>query len=306
MPRTFDITPLRSLVAVATTGGVHRAAQSLVVSQSTVSQHLRRLEREAGVPLVTRDGRGVAFTDHGERLLSHARAILAAHDEATRAFDQQHRSVVIGGAQNSAAVVLPAIMRALGERLEGEEVRFHLDRNSTVRDMLDRGEIDIAVTSRIAPELGPRSDGFRLRWLWSADPDRTPPAEAVPLVVFSPPCTLRQPSFDAWSGHGRPWQVSVEVNDLASGLEAVRNGVGTMLTPVVDRLPDGTHTLAGSPAVPAVQLVVVHTDRTRPDLIRATAEILAEHVGSDRVEVQHHDLLPAVPYDRPRPGHRSF
>ena len=45
MGQVLDISALRSLVAVADCGGFHRAAAALRVSQSAVSQHVRRLER---------------------------------------------------------------------------------------------------------------------------------------------------------------------------------------------------------------------------------------------------------------------
>ncbi|NLU82005.1 LysR family transcriptional regulator [Rhodococcus sp. HNM0569] len=293
MAATFDITPLRSLCAVAGTGGVHRAAQSLALTQSAVSQHLRRLEREAGTRLVTRNGRGIALTPDGEALLSHARAILAAHDAAVARFDTAQRdTVVIGAAQNSAAVILPMMMTSLRQRFPGTEVRFHLDRNATVRSLLDSGGIDVAVTTRVAPELAARTAGFRLRWLWSANHPQPDPAEAMPIVAFSPPCTLRQPSFDAFSGSPGGWRVAAEVNDLATGLEAARAGVGAMLVPVLDRAPDGLVGLAASPVPPAVQLGVAYTDRTAAGVREAVTQVLGEYLGADRVEMLHNHSFP--------------
>lgn len=293
MPRTFDITPLRSLVAVASTGGVHRAAASLLITQSAVSQHLRRLEKEAGVALVTREGRRLAFTRDGEELLAHARGILAAHDSAVARFDKGNDSVItVGAAQNSAGVVLPFTVSRLRAAFPDSEVRFHLDRNANVRSMLESGQIDIAVTSRVAPELSARSSGFRLRWLWSATAEPPSPDDDVPLVVFSPPCTLRQPSFDAFSVSGRGWSVAAEVNDLATGLDTVRAGAGAMLVPVVDRLPDGLVALRGAPEPPPVQLGVVYTDRTRIELRDTVSAVVAQHIGEDRVELLHSSAYP--------------
>lgn len=291
MPRTFDITPLRSLVAVATTGGVRRAAQSLLISQSAVSQHLRKLEREAGVPLVYSSGRGIAFTPEGERMLGFARTILSTHDRAVNFFDNDSDSVVIGSAQNSAALVLPMLSAPLRAAFEPMDVRIFLDRNRTVRELLEIGEIDLAVTTRVAPELRPREDGFRLRWLWGANgPDPEAGAE-VPLVVFTPPCTLRQPSFDSWSLTGRRWRVAAEVEDLAGGLDVVRTGGGAMLAPMLEQIPDGLRELSCAPDVPAVQLVLVRTAGTSPELVEIARSILADHVGEDRVETQDHAAL---------------
>ncbi len=293
MGRTFDIIPLRSLIAVAATGGVSRAAESLALTQSAVSQHLRRLEREAGAALVKRDGRGIVFTPEGEEMLSHARAILSAHDAAVARFDTRNSpTIVIGAAQNSSAVILPMMMSSLRESFPGTEVRFHLDRNATVRSMLDSGTIDVAVTTRIAPEMAPRDRGFRLRWLWSARHPQPTPSEAVPIVAFSPPCTLRQPSFDAFSGTPRGWHVAAEVNDLATGLEAARAGVGAMLVPVVDRLPDGLVALDDAPTPPAIQLGVAYTERTRADVREIVTAVIGEHLGPDRVEMLHNRSFP--------------
>jgi DNA-binding transcriptional LysR family regulator len=293
MPRTFDITPLRSLVAVASTGGVHRAAASLLITQSAVSQHLRKLEKEAGVALVTREGRRIAFTRDGEELLAHARGILAAHDGAVARFDKSSDTVItVGAAQNSAGVILPIAVTRLREAFPDAEVRFHLDRNANVRTLLESGQIDVAVTSRVAPELSLRATGFRLCWLWSAAIAPPPPDADMPLVVFSPPCSLRQPSFDAFSVAGRGWSVAAEINDLATGLETVRGGAGAMLVPVVDRLPDGLIALPGAPEPPPVQLGVVYTDRTRIAVRDTIASVLTEHIGDDRVELLHSSAYP--------------
>jgi molybdate transport repressor ModE-like protein len=84
MTRDLDITPLRSLIAVAEAGGFHRAAADLQVSQSAVSQHIRRLERVVGRPVVEPDGRRSRLTPTGLDLLAEARKIIAVHDEALR------------------------------------------------------------------------------------------------------------------------------------------------------------------------------------------------------------------------------
>jgi len=82
MSHLLDLTHLRSFLAIADTGGFGRAATALHVSQSTISQHVRLLEKRLGRPLVERAGRATRFTPAGERLLVEARRILAVHDDA--------------------------------------------------------------------------------------------------------------------------------------------------------------------------------------------------------------------------------
>lgn len=75
---TVELRQLAYFVAVADEGGFGRAAERLSIVQSAVSQQVRRLERELGVPLFDRTTRRVRLTGAGERLLPEARAVLAA------------------------------------------------------------------------------------------------------------------------------------------------------------------------------------------------------------------------------------
>ena len=65
----LDLGLLNSFLAVVEGGGFRVAARRLGVSQPLLSQHLRRLEQELGVPLIERSRRGGAPTPQGQRLL---------------------------------------------------------------------------------------------------------------------------------------------------------------------------------------------------------------------------------------------
>lgn len=73
----IDLEAVLSLRAVATHGSVSAAAGALGYTPSAVSQQVKRLERETGVPLLERVGRGVILTDAGTRLVVHSTPILA-------------------------------------------------------------------------------------------------------------------------------------------------------------------------------------------------------------------------------------
>ena len=73
---------LRSFVAVADCGGFHHAAERLNLTQSTVSQQIKRLELETKRPLFRRTTRSVALTDDGEMLLGDARRLLQLEEAA--------------------------------------------------------------------------------------------------------------------------------------------------------------------------------------------------------------------------------
>src|SRR5258708_38747337 len=73
---------LRAFVAVAECGGFHRAAERLNLTQSTVSQQIKRLELETKRTLFRRTTRSVALTDDGEMLLGDARRLLQLEEAA--------------------------------------------------------------------------------------------------------------------------------------------------------------------------------------------------------------------------------
>jgi len=73
---------LRSFVAVAECGGFHRAAEQLNLTQSTVSQQIKRLELETKRSLFRRTTRSVVLTDDGEMLLGDARRLLQLEEAA--------------------------------------------------------------------------------------------------------------------------------------------------------------------------------------------------------------------------------
>src|SRR3984957_2251777 len=82
----LDPVLLQTFLAIAQTRSFTRAAERLGLRQSTVSQHIRRLEHEAGRRLFVRDTHSVTMTADGEAMIEFARGILAANERAERYF----------------------------------------------------------------------------------------------------------------------------------------------------------------------------------------------------------------------------
>jgi len=282
MSQVLDIAPLRSVVAVADCGGFHRAAAVLHLTQSAVSQHVRRIEGVVGAAVVERSGRGMVFTDIGQRVVAHARRILAAHDAALADLGAiEEKVLVVGATEHGADVLLPGLTAALAERLGDWRVRFRLDRNTALADAVEHGALDIAVMldgSGWDPTSAAASVG--LKWI-SARGQRYDTVSPVPVVVFSEPCTLRAPAFTALHTIGVDYQVVAECSDLAGLVSAVRSGLGVALLPVIGRLPDGLSVAEGLPAAHPASVFV----RGRPG---------ADEAVLHTIEAAVRDLLGAV------------
>ena len=77
----IDLIALTSLRAIGAHGSVVAAAEALGFTPSAVSQQVKRLERQTGVPLLERVGRGVMLTDHGRQLVDAGARLLADLEE---------------------------------------------------------------------------------------------------------------------------------------------------------------------------------------------------------------------------------
>lgn len=78
----MDVRRLRILREFADRGTVGEVADAMSLTPSAVSQQLKVLTREAGVPLLRQDGRGIALTEAGHALVLRADEVIAAVDRA--------------------------------------------------------------------------------------------------------------------------------------------------------------------------------------------------------------------------------
>ncbi len=278
MPRELDITPLRSLIAVADTGGFHRAAAALQLSQSAVSQHVRRLERALGRPLVEPDGRRARLTTVGVALLAEARQIVAMHDEAIRRLAVPDvQEFVIGITDHAADDILPPVVAALAEARPELQVRFRFDRTARLNEAVDRGSVDLAVFITEASSKPGRLVGS-LPLVWTAAPGWSPPpaGEPWPLVAIEEPCAIRQRALSVLAEHGIRAEVIGEAAYLAGVLNAARAGLGLSLLAVAGQPPEGLVEFTGIPPPAPISLTARSRHGADAPAVRVTIQALRD------------------------------
>ncbi|GAB2608528.1 putative transcriptional regulator, LysR family protein [Paractinoplanes abujensis] len=267
----LDILALRSLVAVADCGGFHRAAEALRVSQSAVSQHVRRLEKVIGRPVVERQGRATVFTPDGQSLLAEARRVLAAHDAALRRLlvGPERPAVTVGTTEHAADLLLPAITAAL----PGHQVRFRIDRTRRLDAAVDRGSLDVAVHLSEASA----ADGVPVGSLpltWYAATGWESPAGPWPVVAIEEPCVLRRRALTALTTRGLDPYVVCDSGYVAGVLEAVRSGLGVALMATAATTPDGLRERDDLPAVPPAAMSLRARSGADPQVVASVTEAL--------------------------------
>ena len=138
---------LNTFLAVARTGSVRAAAAALVVTEPAVSASVTALQRDLGVQLLTRRGRGVALTPAGETLARYAAELLALRDQA---LGELHggRSLRLAAVTTAGEYLLPVLLKGFRVQRPDIQVSLDVDNREHVMERLARREIDVAIGGR--------------------------------------------------------------------------------------------------------------------------------------------------------------
>lgn len=143
---------LRTFLAVAATGSVRAAAEKLVVTQPAVSSALSALQREVGVDLVVREGRGLRVTAAGEEFAGYVRRSLALLEEATEAAAGRARStrnrLRVAAVTTAGERILPLTLRSFRTQFPDSEIGIEVGNRERVWDLLVHGEVDLTLGGR--------------------------------------------------------------------------------------------------------------------------------------------------------------
>jgi len=230
----LDPVLLRSFLTVVDTGNFTRASELLHLTQSTVSQHVIRLEENLGCRLLDRTQRHVLPTEEGERLLGYARSILRLADEARESVAAAQASAVLRlGAPEDfmGATLMPTIanVEAAYPRLR-VEVEGGLS-HELLRRYRD-GDLDLLLVKQW--EVDADCDAHwpePLCWITARDSPPPAPDTAVPLVAFPSGALYRQEMTAMLETGGKPWHVRFCSPSLPSLSAAVAAGLGISLLP---------------------------------------------------------------------------
>jgi DNA-binding transcriptional LysR family regulator len=145
----LDVRRLRLLRELSLRGTIVAVADALAFTPSAVSQQLGVLEREAGVALLERTGRGVTLTPAGWNLVHHAEAILERLERASAELADARHGVAgpirIGTFPTAARVIVPSALADLARRHPDLEPMVSEIDPAAVSDALRAGELDVAL-----------------------------------------------------------------------------------------------------------------------------------------------------------------
>ncbi len=276
--RNIDVALARAFVATAETGSMTAAAHLLNVTQGAISQQIKRLEDLLQKQLFEREGRQLALTAVGDRLLLHARRLIALNDEIWGLMSAPDFEGVVrlGVPRDIVRPLMPPILRSFNDAWPKVRTELVCRSSPVLREALNDGKIDLAVTTETDTPVGAErlmTDDL----VWIGGPGgRAMDLNPLPIAVTEMSCTFRSAMVDSLERANRDWRMVGPVgnNDaLLATLEADL-AVATLLRHTV---PDHVEILGPAqglpPLIPFHVNLYCRTSETNP-----VARELADHV----------------------------
>lgn len=236
----LNIDLLRAFVTVVDACSFTKAAEILFRTQSTISLQIKKLESYCGAVLLERESRNIRMTEEGQKLYSYATKILELHDEMRSHIGEPssaQRVLRIGIPDDFAQTFLSGFFEAIRQWCPDVEVFVTSDTSNKLREMVDQGELDLAiVTSENPLDGGKVLRQEKLRWVRGTN-GQVEDGSPLPMAVFNDGCIFRRRAIEALTSRERPWTI-VHSGNSFSGLLAVLksgNAVSVLAESSVDR-----------------------------------------------------------------------
>ncbi|WP_155897209.1 LysR family transcriptional regulator [Bacteriovorax sp. BSW11_IV] len=262
---------LKSFIAVAETKSFTRASRLVGLTQSTVSQQIKRLEEQMSCELILRNGKEALLTIEGEKLLIYAKRICnlinEAHDQIK--FDMSHGLIRIGLPEDIAGSFIAPALAKIKAKFPKTQFSITSGLSAFLWSKFKEGDFDIVLIKQPEGETtGIASWEEPLCWIdnkqihnYKLDP--------VPLVVFPSGALYRGDMIHYMDSIDLNWRISYESSSVASICSAVENGFGITLLP--KRLVKKDHKILNAKngyKSPRPYELVMHTQTSSSSLAR--------------------------------------
>lgn len=283
----FSPVELKTFLTLVETMSFTRTAEELGLAQPTVSLHIRKLELEANVTLLTRSENGVRSvrpTQAGRALVDLARSILATHAKAVDYFrpDPVAGRVRFAMADDLTSPRIAGILREFKRLHPNVIVEITVGQSSLLQRRLRAEQFELALVKRYPADTS-GAVLLRDRLVWVAHPDVDfSEASPLPLILYPSSSFSRNAAIHILDEARRPWRIANMVRGVNGAITTTRAGIGVtvMARSVVppDLIEVGPSLLL--PALGDVDLVLLESPSARREVTGALIDaIVKEHGG---------------------------
>jgi len=271
----LDLVQLRSFVTVQQMGSFTFAAERLGLGQSTVSQHIGKLETALGRQLLARDTHKVVLTPDGEALLGHARTMLSIEGQVQALFTAQRLrgTLRLGVSEDLVASRLPLVLEDFVRSHPSVDLELTVALSGVLYQMQDNGELDLVLAKRRLGDSRGRLV-YREPLVWLArDPEHVLSLAALPLIAFPAPSVTRSIALEVLERHRMPWRIVCTCGSLSGLTAAARAGMGVLVQPQ-SMSPSGLKEIASGrlPPLEDVEFVLIPSKSADRALVSALSE----------------------------------
>ncbi len=280
--RSLDLEQLRSFVAVVDARSISGGAAVVFRSQSAISEQLQKLEAVAGAPLLLRSRAGVRPTPAGERLLAHARQLLAIGELALRDVQERTPAVEVRLAISDyfRPAEVAALLRHVARACPQLRLQVTVGQSAALAEGHARRDYDLALVMEIKPGRAGARPLRREALSWLAAPHFRPhPDEPLALVLLPDSCAVHRTAVRALQQRGIAHVVAHTCSGVAGLQSAIAAGLGVgclNASAIVDGLVPAPRSLR-LPPLPAIAFRLLAPPRGAPAAMIEADTVLRAH-----------------------------
>jgi LysR family transcriptional regulator, nitrogen assimilation regulatory protein len=242
----MDQRKIKYFFSVIEHGNLSSAAQSLRVSQPTLSRQIQAIEQEFQIPLFVRGGRGMLLTEAGkqlhEGLQSIERQLRLLKTDVTAVSVEPAGEVVFGIPPSPRSLIAVPLVKQYNKAYPRIAIRLVEETSGQLRDLVANGILDLALTNTTEPAHGIVSQILGRERLVLVGPvgaklsiRKDTPIKVLgdlPLILTMRPNSLRLMVEDRLGVHGLTANVRFEANTLPLMTDLVTAGLGYTVLPM--------------------------------------------------------------------------
>lgn len=294
MSTPLDLDQLQSFCAIADCGSFTEAARRVNKTQSAVSMQIKRLEERLGHALLTRDGRSVTLTHHGEEVYARARRMLRVNAEIMDLFadGDLSGSIRFGVPDDYAVRLLPVILSNFQRTHPKIVVDVRCQPSEELIEGMRTGRYDLIVfTQGTSHEYGELFRTERMFWVASHG-GQALTQDPLPLATGGPHCCWRDNAVEALNRIGRDYRVAYTSSNAMAITSAVLTDLAVGFLPE-SALQPGMRVISedkGLPRLRDAQIALMRASHAYGGIYDA----LANHIVASMGNLEGKEPLPVA------------
>ena len=273
----MDLRSLRYFVETVRLNSFTQAAESLHVTQSTISKMVRQLEQEVGAQLLLREGRTLTLTDTGSVVYQRGEQMLAAMQQLAvevRDTQEARRGQLTIGIPPMINLLFTPVLKAFRQRHPDIMLTLREDAGQALERQVAAGELEIGMTVLPAdPQLALQTSPIASYPIWALAARGTfqkhrttlklKALAGMPLVLLKDDFALTRSLRHAFSAAGFEPQIAAQSGqwDWLVAMASAGMGVALLPEPFVHRLAIGHRLDAVRLVEPELQWQAAHVWR---------------------------------------------